>query len=60
MEEEGIALLSFTVERNYAGWRLDEYLKQKIRRATMERVREAMKIAYRPMASVGRPGSRSA
>jgi len=40
VEEEGIALLTFTVERNYAGWRLDEYLKQKIRRATMERVRE--------------------
>ncbi|HSN92958.1 MAG TPA: RluA family pseudouridine synthase [Anaeromyxobacteraceae bacterium] len=29
----------FTVERNYAGWRLDRYLQEKIRRLTPERVR---------------------
>ncbi len=38
--EQDIALIRYTVERNYAGWRLDAYLCQKIRRATLERVRE--------------------
>src|SRR5512146_3303680 len=28
----------FTVERNYAGWRLDAYLQQKIRRLTPEKI----------------------
>jgi 23S rRNA pseudouridine1911/1915/1917 synthase len=35
-----IQILTFVVERNYAGWRLDRYLKQKIRRATLERIQE--------------------
>lgn len=35
----------FTVERNYAGWRLDRYLSEKIRRLTPERV--AHLIAHR-------------
>lgn len=35
-----IALISYTVEPNYAGWRLDRYLCEKIRRASRERVKE--------------------
>jgi 23S rRNA pseudouridine1911/1915/1917 synthase len=38
--EEGVALLTYTVEPNYAGWRLDRYLCEKIRRASRERVKE--------------------
>ncbi|HET7752476.1 MAG TPA: RluA family pseudouridine synthase [Anaeromyxobacteraceae bacterium] len=30
--------MRFTVERNYAGWRLDAYLQQKIRRLTPEKI----------------------
>lgn len=33
-----VVRVRFTVERNYAGWRLDEYLQDKIRRLTPERV----------------------
>ena len=35
-----VALISYTVEPNYAGWRLDRYLCEKIRRASRERVKE--------------------
>jgi 23S rRNA pseudouridine1911/1915/1917 synthase len=35
-----IVLISFTVEPNYSGWRLDRYLCEKIRRASRERVQE--------------------
>jgi len=30
----------FTVEQNYAGWRLDRYLQEKIRRLSRERIQE--------------------
>ncbi len=33
-----VVRVRFTVERNYAGWRLDRYLLEKIRRLTPERV----------------------
>lgn len=33
-------LLTFTVEPNYAGWRLDKYLCEKIKRASRTRVQE--------------------
>lgn len=38
--EEGISILTFTVEPNYAGWRLDKYLCVKIKRASRTRVQE--------------------
>lgn len=38
--EDGISLLTFTVEPNYAGWRLDKYLCEKIKRASRTRVQE--------------------
>jgi len=40
-----IIRVRFTVERNYAGWRLDRYLAEKIRRLTPERI--AHLIAHR-------------
>jgi DNA-binding response OmpR family regulator len=36
----GVVLLRYTVEANYAGWRLDKYLCEKIRRASRTRVQE--------------------
>lgn len=39
-DDEGIVRLRFTVEPNYAGWRLDKYLCEKIRRASRTRVQE--------------------
>lgn len=36
---EGYVDLPFVVEPNYAGWRLEEYLAEKIRRMTPERLR---------------------
>ncbi len=42
----------FTVEPNYAGWRLDRYLKEKIRRLSRERVQHL--IAHRLEAEGGR------
>jgi len=33
-----LARVPFTVEANYAGWRLDRYLKEKIRRLSRERI----------------------
>ena len=38
--DEGVSLLTFTVEPNYAGWRLDKYLCEKIKRASRTRVQE--------------------
>lgn len=38
--DEDIVLLRYTVEPNYAGWRLDKYLCEKIRRASRTRVQE--------------------
>ncbi len=43
----------FTVERNYAGWRLDRYLMDKIRRLTPEKA--AFLVAERLDAADGRP-----
>lgn len=37
---EGISILTYTVEPNYAGWRLDKYLCEKIKRASRTRVQE--------------------
>ncbi len=36
----GVVLIRYTVEPNYAGWRLDKYLCEKIRRASRTRVQE--------------------
>lgn len=36
----GVVLIRYTVEPNYAGWRLDKYLTEKIRRASRTRVQE--------------------
>jgi 23S rRNA pseudouridine1911/1915/1917 synthase len=36
----GVSLIRYTVEPNYAGWRLDKYLCEKIRRASRTRVQE--------------------
>ncbi len=36
----GIVLVAYTVEPNYAGWRLDRYLCEKIRRLSRTRVQE--------------------
>lgn len=33
-----VVRIPFTVERNYAGWRLDRYLQEKIRRLTPEKI----------------------
>lgn len=38
--EGGVVLIRYTVEPNYAGWRLDKYLCEKIRRASRTRVQE--------------------
>lgn len=35
-----IVLIPYTVEPNYAGWRLDKYLGEKLRRASRERIQE--------------------
>jgi len=37
--------IPFTVEKNYAGWRLDEYLQQKIRRLSPGRIQELIETA---------------
>lgn len=39
-EEDGVSILTYTVEPNYAGWRLDKYLCEKIKRASRTRVQE--------------------
>ncbi len=44
--------MRFTVEPNYAGWRLDRYLQEKIRRLSRERVQHL--IAHRLEAEGGR------
>ena len=36
----GVVLMRYTVEPNYAGWRLDKYLCEKIRRLSRTRVQE--------------------
>jgi len=40
LPEEAVVEISYTVEPNYAGWRLDKYLCEKIRRASRTRVQE--------------------
>jgi 23S rRNA pseudouridine1911/1915/1917 synthase len=50
-----VVRIRFVVERNYAGWRLDAYLRQKLRRLSPERIPEL--IADRLEAEDGtRPG----
>lgn len=39
-DDDDVALIRYTVEPNYAGWRLDKYLCEKIRRASRTRVQE--------------------
>lgn len=39
---EGYVDLSFVVEPNYAGWRLERYLAQKLRRLSRERIHEVI------------------
>lgn len=40
LQQDEIVLIAYTVEANYAGWRLDRYLCEKLRRASRERVKE--------------------
>jgi 23S rRNA pseudouridine1911/1915/1917 synthase len=47
-----VVRIRFTVEANYAGWRLDRYLQEKIRRLSRERVQHL--IAHRLEAAAGR------
>jgi len=47
-----VVRIRFTVEPNYAGWRLDRYLQEKIRRLSRERVQRL--IAHRLEAEGGR------
>jgi len=47
-----VVRVRFTVEPNYAGWRLDRYLQEKIRRLSRERVQYL--IAHRIQADGGR------
>jgi 23S rRNA pseudouridine1911/1915/1917 synthase len=47
-----VVRVRFTVEPNYAGWRLDRYLQEKIRRLSRERVQQI--IAHRLEADGGR------
>lgn len=47
-----VVRVRFTVEPNYAGWRLDRYLQDKIRRLSRERVQYL--IAYRLQSDDGR------
>jgi 23S rRNA pseudouridine1911/1915/1917 synthase len=47
-----VVRVRFTVEPNYAGWRLDHYLKEKIRRLSRERVQHL--IEHRLEAEDGR------
>jgi 23S rRNA pseudouridine1911/1915/1917 synthase len=47
-----VVRVRFTVEANYAGWRLDRYLQDKIRRLSRERVQHL--IAHRLEAEGGR------
>ncbi|MBL9039206.1 MAG: RluA family pseudouridine synthase [Archangium sp.] len=39
-EGDDVIDVAYTVEANYAGWRLDKYLTQKIRRASRTRIQE--------------------
>ncbi len=40
---DGIVLVPFVVEANYAGWRLDKYLCEKIRRLSRTRIQELIR-----------------
>ena len=42
---EGVVEVTFTVEPNYAGWRLDRYLCEKIRRLSRVRVQRILRTA---------------
>jgi 23S rRNA pseudouridine1911/1915/1917 synthase len=42
---EGVVEVSFTVEANYAGWRLDQYLCEKIRRLSRVRIQRILRTA---------------
>jgi 23S rRNA pseudouridine1911/1915/1917 synthase len=42
---EGVVEVSFTVEPNYAGWRLDLYLCEKIRRLSRVRIQRILRTA---------------
>ncbi len=48
----GVALIPFTVEENYAGWRLDRYLCEKLRRLSRARVQRLIEndlVCQRPL-----------
>jgi len=49
---QAVVRVRFTVEANYAGWRLDRYLQEKIRRLSRERVQHL--IAHRLESEDGR------
>jgi 23S rRNA pseudouridine1911/1915/1917 synthase len=42
---EGVVEVTFTVEPNYAGWRLDRYLCEKIRRLSRVRIQRILRTA---------------
>jgi 23S rRNA pseudouridine1911/1915/1917 synthase len=42
---EGVVEVTFTVEPNYAGWRLDRYLCEKIRRLSRARIQHILRTA---------------
>ncbi|HZJ54693.1 MAG TPA: RluA family pseudouridine synthase, partial [Myxococcaceae bacterium] len=51
-EVTGFVDVTFTVEPNYAGWRLDRYLCEKIRRLSRTRVQRILErsvVADRPL-----------
>ena len=43
--DEGVVEVAFTVEPNYAGWRLDVYLREKIRRLSRSRLQRILRTA---------------
>ena len=50
--DPGFVDVTFTVEPNYAGWRLDRYLCEKIRRLSRTRVRRILErslVSDRPL-----------
>src|SRR5262245_39587732 len=62
-EKTGFVEVEFTVETNYAGWRLDRYLSEKIRRLSRTRIQRLITsalISDRPLkaSSLVKPGLR--
>src|SRR5690242_18209441 len=63
MTDPGFVDVTFTVEPNYAGWRLDRYLCEKIRRLSRARIQRIIRrsvISEKPLkpSSIVQPGLR--